>query len=291
MILKIWQYCFSVSTVSPSAVFCALRHFRLRRQAFRRLITSGYDPARYCRLTAAFLCLTASLPPAVVSPYGDQRSAALSRRSLDEDGWITSGYDPVRYCCLTATFLCLRRFLCLAALSPSATSVPPLDHVRVRPGAILLPYGNFFMPPAVFLCLTELSPPAASVPPLDHVRVRPGAILLPYGNFFMPPAVFVPCGNFYASGGFFVPDGNFFMPSAVFVPDGTFASGGKRSAALSRRSLGEDGWITSGYDPARYCCLTATFMPPAVLLPCGTFASGGFTASNLPKHAKQNCFQ
>jgi len=101
----------------PPAV-CALRHFCLRRQAFRRLITSGYDPARYCRLTAAFLCLTASLPPAVVSPYGDQRSAALSRRSLDEDGWITSGYDPVRYCCLTATFLCLRRFLCLAALSP-----------------------------------------------------------------------------------------------------------------------------------------------------------------------------
>jgi len=75
-------------------------------------------------------------------------------------------------------FLCLRQFLCLAALSPdgvffvpcgtfasggvspSATSVPPLDHVRVRPGAILLPYGNFFMPPAVFrLTATGVPPP------------------------------------------------------------------------------------------------------------------------------------
>jgi len=36
-------------------------------------------------------------------------------------------------------------FICLSAtFMPPAASVPPLDHVRVRPGAILLPFGNFY---------------------------------------------------------------------------------------------------------------------------------------------------
>jgi len=63
-------------------------------------------------------------------PCGDQRSAALSRRSLGEDGLIASGFDPVRFYRLAAIFcalrhFCLRRFFASGGFSPSATSVPP----------------------------------------------------------------------------------------------------------------------------------------------------------------------
>jgi len=56
-----------------------------------------------------------------------------------------------------------------------------------------VPYGIFA---SGGLCLTALLPPAASVPPLDHVRVRPGAILPPDGGFFMPYGIFASGGCF-----------------------------------------------------------------------------------------------
>ena len=55
------------------------------------------------------------------------------------------------------------------------------------------------------------------------------------------------------------PDGGFLVPYGTFASGGVSPDGDQRSAALSRRSLDEDGWTASGYDPARYCRLTAAF--------------------------------